>query len=356
MKKSRQAVARTEKDNFQYSGYALVELFVIVALLQSGLSTIGADIKGAVLFSKGQPSVNAAVAPKAAGTNGVAIRVTGRPVIGKLVIPKSLANSPDQLSPPSERRDAEVVFLVTNKTEKYAAEAMICFKSGQEFGRMASDGTFRFEVVTTGSSWLLAKILSFPIEGGTAKTIAVAAKRFDISASTGDRSSETVDLGLLDPVMVHEPQVGETASLFEVKTVDGGTFNLADHLGKYVLLDFENLTSPPRLNESVQATWSEFKANKKLVMLTLHVPPTGGSMYWPNTSVEYPWSLANLMPVPWYELQILRASYGLQCDRSIYSDPLLPIILLIGPDGKIVARDLTGNELKTAVTQALAGK
>ena len=60
--------------------------------------------------------------------------------------------------------------------------------------------------------------------------------------------------------------------------------------------------------------------------------------------------------VPWYKLKLLRASFGLQCDRSIDRDSNLPGSLLVGPDGKIVAKDLHGDAIKAAIAKALGKK
>ena len=103
----------------------------------------------------------------------------------------------------------------------------------------------------------------------------------------GGCNDEPLDLGTLEPVMVHAPQIGEAAPLLEVKTEDGGTFKLADHWGQYVLLDFEPLNSIYQDNQSVEVAWTTFGKNDRLAMLTLQVPPTTSYMNGPYK--ECPW-------------------------------------------------------------------
>jgi hypothetical protein len=82
------------------------------------------------------------------------------------------------------------------------------------------------------------------------------------------------------------------------------------------------------------------------------VQPTGGDTGG-FTAEAYPWPLANLRKMAWYEQKALRAAYGLQVDRSIEWDTNLPNVLLVNPEGKIVAKDLKGDVIKAAVAAAL---
>jgi hypothetical protein len=55
------------------------------------------------------------------------------------------------------------------------------------------------------------------------------------------RSDEPLDLGtiLLEPAKkMVDVKIGEPAPAFRIDTVDGKTISLAEHRGKYVLLDF----------------------------------------------------------------------------------------------------------------------
>jgi hypothetical protein len=294
---------------------------------------------------------------KAGETNRVIIGGTGRPVIGKLLIPATLTNAPSQVSRPPSGWYVKFSDPATNRPFNYQVEPTLYGTNRQINAQMGLDGTFRVEDVTPGTWWLLADILSFPTDGGNATTVATVGKTFIVPKISGGRSNEPLDLGTLELVMIHSPQVGEAAPALEVKTTDGKTFKLSDHRGQYVLLDFELMDlgfgKTNQSNQSVQAVWDAFGKNDRLAMLTLQVPYLSGTIaFLSGHKPQYSWPFARLYEVPWYESKPLRASYGLQTDR-VETDTYLPAILLVGPDGKIVAKDLHGEDIKAAVAKAL---
>jgi hypothetical protein len=281
---------------------------------------------------------------------------TGCPVIGKLLIPEIVTNAPNYASLPPSRWYVQFSDSSTNQTVNYEVEATLYGTNRQLKAQMALDGTFRVEDVPAGTWWLLADILSFPAGRGNATTVATVGRNFVVPEMTSGRSDELLDLGTLKPMLVHSPQVGEAAPMLKVKTTDGGTFNLSDHRGQYVLLNFEPMNIwRYQTNQSVQAVWDAFGKNDRLAMLTLQVPPTSSYVYFKSADTDYSWPQTRLMNVPWYESKPLRASYGLQTDRD-EMDTNLPAILLVGPDGKIIAKDLHGDDITAAVAKALGGK
>jgi hypothetical protein len=294
---------------------------------------------------------------KAGETNRVIIGGTGRPVIGKLLIPETVTNSPSRASLPPSRLYVKFSDSTTNNPFNYEVQATLYATNRELKAKMSLDGTFRVEDITPGTCWLLADILSFPAQGGSATTVATAGKEFIVPEMSGGRSDEPLNLGTVELTMIHSPQVGEAAPPLEVKTTDGKIFKLADHRGQYVLLDFELMDFGfGKTNQSVQSAWDAFGQNDRLAMLTLQMPYLSGTIVnLTGHEPQYSWPQARLYEVPWYESKPLRASYGLKTDR-IEMDSNLPAILLVGPDGKIVARDLHGEAIKTAITEALEKK
>ncbi|HEY5232725.1 MAG TPA: hypothetical protein VIK35_04240 [Verrucomicrobiae bacterium] len=297
------------------------------------------------------------VTVKAGETNRVTIGGTGRPVIGRLQIPATVTNSPNFASLPPSRPYVKSSDSATNRSFNYQVESTLYGTNRQINAKMNLDGTFRVEDVTPGKWWLLSDILSFPAQGESATTVATAGKEFIVPEMSGGRSDEPLDLGTVELPMIHSPQVGEAAPPLEVKTTDGKTFNLSDHRGQYVLLDFELMDLGfGKTNQSVQSAWDAFGKNGHLAMLTLQVPYLSGmTVYLIGHEPQYSWPQAKLHEVPWYESKPLRASYGLQTDR-VEMDTNLPAIFLVGPDGKIVAKGLRGDAIKAAVAVALKNK
>jgi len=291
------------------------------------------------------------VVVKAGATNHVILGGNGRPVIGKILIPPTVTNPPNQATLPPSRAYVEFSDATTNQVFKFMVNAILYSTNHEGWAQMAADGSFRVEDITPGTWWLVADVLSCPTAGGMDTTMATAVRKFTMPEMAGGRSDEPLDLGAVEPVLVHSPQIGDLAPLFEVNTTDGGTFKLSSHRGQYVLLDFEPMHWRAQINEAVQAVWSACGTNR-LAVLTLAVQPTGGDSGG-FAAEAYPWPLANLRKIAWYEQKALRAAYGLQVDRSIEWDTNLPNVILVNPDGKIVAKGLHGEAIQAAVARFL---
>jgi hypothetical protein len=181
-------------------------------------------------------------------------------------------------------------------------------------------------------------------------------------------SNAPLDFGTVDTVLLtpHCPQIGNGAPLFEVKTTDGAIFKLADHRGQYVLLDFEPAYSENLQSEPVEAALEAFGTNNQVAALTVLVPPTGFYMG-PDIrrhARQFPWPTADLGELPDQAQDSLRASLGLELKTDAPAVappgwkppkwPVMPGVMLIGPDGKIVATNLYGFLVKAAVAKALS--
>jgi peroxiredoxin len=142
-------------------------------------------------------------------------------------------------------------------------------------------------------------------------------------------------------------KVGNAAPDFNVETLDGKTLKLSDFRGKYVLLDFWATWCGPCVAEmpNLKKTYEAFGQDKRFVMISLSVDSDRGTVKKFVESKDIRWTQAFLGE--WSSKDTVTANYG------VYS---IPSIFLVGPDGKIMARDLRGNEIKKAVSAALAKK
>ncbi len=146
------------------------------------------------------------------------------------------------------------------------------------------------------------------------------------------------------PEPLPELKVGDKAPLFEVETLGGKSWTLADHQGKVVLLNFWVAGSNPSENQLtyLKAVYEAFRADKRFVMLGL---------------VRQKRKVA--------DLQKYLAMFNARWDQttldgedktelaSKYGVRSWPAAILIGPDGKVIARNLKGNAIKWAVEKAL---
>ena len=105
---------------------------------------------------------------KAGETNHVTIGGTGRPVVGKLLIPASLTNGPAHPRVVTTRAQLEVRDSTTPGPTHTISVTLYADRK-EVHAKLESDGTFRLDDATPGRWWLLAQIIQFPIGWRVAK-------------------------------------------------------------------------------------------------------------------------------------------------------------------------------------------
>jgi hypothetical protein len=140
--------------------------------------------------------------------------------------------------------------------------------------------------------------------------------------------------------------VGDLAPPFLVKTITGEGLALADLRGKYVLLHFWNpvddncLPDIPRL----MALRARFGKDDRLAIIgfCLVSDPTVVTKIIKEKALSWP--------------QVMLRDRVADSIVLDYDASELPKMFMIGPDGKLVAKDLAGDTLAEAVARALKGK
>jgi len=137
-------------------------------------------------------------------------------------------------------------------------------------------------------------------------------------------------------------QVGQDAPAFSMKSIDGKTISLADYKGKYVLLDFWASWCMPCRNENpnIVKAYNNYK-DKNFTILGISLDKDPKAWAQAISADKLTWS--HVSELSDFESPTVR----------LYQIEAIPSSFLIDPTGKIIAKNLRGEELAAFLEKTL---
>jgi len=137
--------------------------------------------------------------------------------------------------------------------------------------------------------------------------------------------------------------VGDVTPELEVASLEGKPIKLDAYRGKYVLLDFWATWCAPCLKDipHLKAVHKAYRNDDRLVMISLSFDRTG----------ELPAKYAREYGLGWVQ-GLLAGSHHTQAALG-YCGGQIPFVCLIDPDGRVIAADLRGEQIKEGVVEVL---
>ncbi len=207
------------------------------------------------------------------------------------------------------------------------------------------DQTFRIEDVEPGSYRIDFYVQSGKVGSQRPICLAEGQAEFTVNQMPGGRSDTPLEIPTVAVAMVRDVNVGDLAPDFTAPALDDHPLQLSHFRGKYVLLQFWATWCGPCVGEmeNVKAVYQKFGSDQRLAMISLSADETP----------DRPAGFVAAHHLGWNQGYLGGDEWDSPIEK-LYAVRGIPSIWLIGPDGKVIGKNLQGEELMKAVEQALS--
>ncbi|MHC4617693.1 MAG: carboxypeptidase regulatory-like domain-containing protein [Planctomycetota bacterium] len=307
-------------------------------------------------------------------TVSVTIGVSGRPVLGQLVMPADYAGpanwahcsrylilhwsgppTPEGYEDMTEQEKQAWLEAWESSDEGKAFRQKQWQDSQRYYPEIEHDGTFQLENVPVGTHslrvvlWEKAEDASYGWEYvGSLNHI------FEVTDVNDATSDVPLDIGTLELETKRRLEVGDVAEPFDAETFDGRHISIAEHSGKVVLLNFwrsEDLSSTRKLLDIEQA-YKTFSEDTRIIMVAVTLDDDL------ERAAEFVEDkiLTSVVCIPTQEAKgLLSRGYGVSKVSGYEGEErfAFPYLYVIGPDGRVLARNPNAQELETILDKVL---
>ena len=254
---------------------------------------------------------------------------TGQSVKGSIALPDSVAATPE----------APVVCVLRQITPGGGCGTPVF----QAYTAVRADGGFRFPDVPPGS-YVASVNLPRASSGEEGRTeFDRLEAEFMVAARNDGQAPEEIDLGEMTVPERVTLTAKEAVPGFEAQLLDGTPVALGDYAGRFLLVDVWATWCGPCRGETpnLKKVYEEFGDDPRFAILgiSLDSDKAAFTSYVERESIPWPQVFAG--EISGFDI------------TSIWGIEGIPAILLIGPDGTLVAQHLRGEAIGVAVRQAL---
>jgi RNA polymerase sigma factor (sigma-70 family) len=217
---------------------------------------------------------------------------------------------------------------------------------------MSADGEFRIEDVPAGTYMLQLRSAARTPGSDYPEDVAWAGAEVIVPEMAGGRNDEPLDIGGVAVILNKLIAIGDAAPEFSAADTAGGPLRLADYRGKYLLLRFRYTAEDPTgigLGE-LKALYDRFGDDPRFAQLEVLLDGTADGARKHREAMALPWTIA--VPGNSGLAGLVGKLRGTSPLPEVYANNPTRL-MLIGPDGKLVAKNFSAKSAFSIVATAL---